>query len=153
MHKLTRRFLLSPLYDPQVYTPVYFELHTRQRLTCYVCPPTTRPTPYYPHTNINNHPTMLGSSFRLFQQLSLCAILCTFLSTQAYATPLSLSQRSILEDVSVALASLKSSGRLDKRDVVAPPIIKPDANSVWPIGTVQEVTWCVVLVQSFSSQL
>lgn len=32
---------------------------------------------------------------------------------------------------------------LSRRDVVAPHITSPDANSVWPIGTMQLVTWCV----------
>lgn len=32
---------------------------------------------------------------------------------------------------------------LSRRDVIAPHITSPDANSVWPIGTTQLVTWCV----------
>jgi hypothetical protein len=32
---------------------------------------------------------------------------------------------------------------LSRRDVVAPHITSPDASSVWPIGTMQLVTWCV----------
>ncbi|KAF8158540.1 hypothetical protein B0H34DRAFT_709277 [Crassisporium funariophilum] len=30
---------------------------------------------------------------------------------------------------------------LNRRDVIAPKIIKPDASSVWPVGSVQTVTW------------
>lgn len=31
------------------------------------------------------------------------------------------------------------------RDVVAPPILLPNSNSVWPIGTQQLVKWCFAL--------
>ncbi|KAF9046766.1 hypothetical protein BJ165DRAFT_1404165 [Panaeolus papilionaceus] len=30
---------------------------------------------------------------------------------------------------------------MGRRDVIAPKIIKPDASSVWPVGSVQTVTW------------
>lgn len=33
---------------------------------------------------------------------------------------------------------------LSRRDVVAPPIITPNAQTVWPIGTTQTVTWYVL---------
>ncbi|EAU88373.1 hypothetical protein CC1G_05139 [Coprinopsis cinerea okayama7 len=81
---------------------------------------------------------MLCSSYRLFKHIASCALL---LASQVQASPLALNQRSIFEEASAAYAALKNARGLTQRDVVAPPILKPDASSVWPIGTIQEVIW------------
>jgi len=80
---------------------------------------------------------MMCSTYRLFTQLSLAGVLCALLALQAHASPLTTSRRAISDEVGAAWAAFKNS----KRDSVSPPIIKPDASSVWPIGSTQEVTW------------
>ncbi|KAH6916809.1 hypothetical protein BKA70DRAFT_312961 [Coprinopsis sp. MPI-PUGE-AT-0042] len=75
---------------------------------------------------------MLCSTYHLFGALA-----CTLLAVYVHATPVSWEEKAIRE----AYHALKMTRGLSERDVVAPPIIKPDATSVWPIGTVQEVTW------------
>ena len=75
---------------------------------------------------------MFSSANRL-----LTALACMLLAVYVHATPISSEERSIRE----AYDAFKYARGLSARDVVAPPIIKPDATSVWPIGTSQEVVW------------
>lgn len=72
---------------------------------------------------------------------------------QVHATPLAVQQRSIAEEVSTAYAAFKAAGGLSKRDVVSPPILKPDASSVWPIGTSQEVVWDITGLPASDEQI
>ena len=46
-----------------------------------------------------------------------------------------------------ALALPASASPLVRRDVIAPTITSPTAESVWPIGTVQTVTWYVSMLR------
>jgi len=41
------------------------------------------------------------------------------------------------------LAASVQATPLSRRDVIAPHITNPHAGTIWPIGTVQTVTWCV----------
>ncbi|TFK24386.1 hypothetical protein FA15DRAFT_592484 [Coprinopsis marcescibilis] len=49
----------------------------------------------------------------------------------------SILRRSLLEKVNKAYYARE----LSERDVVVPRIIKPDAGSIWPVGSVQTVVW------------